>query len=425
MFEWLSLPRAAYIHIPFCERKCGYCDFNSYAGKEKYIEPYVDALVNEIRFNFWKMLRAFGSSIPLSELNFGSEGFSSFDMALRTVYFGGGTPSLLSAQQIGEIIDVLRHTFGLTPNCEITLEANPSSASALDWSEVKRFGINRVSVGLQSYNDRLLNVLGRIHTCRDFDYTTAALQRAGLENISCDLMIGLPTQSLADIHMSLEHVIKSGYRHISVYSLIIEPGTPFASLYGTDTPDGPPDSKSNLATSAALAVLPDETTERQQQHFVSDYLKDHGFSRYEVSNYAQEGSRSKHNIVYWDGLGYYGFGAGAHRFVGGIRSGSEINPLKYISNFSDSKVPTKLDYPIEEIISRRAAMSEFFVLGLRKTDGVSRQEFVHRFGCDIPLNLRVKLDELRGKGLLIAEAGGWRLSDFGLDVANIVWEEFL
>lgn len=394
--------RGAYVHIPFCAAKCGYCDFNSYAGQESLRGAYVRALIEEIRLKSELAAATGRPQIPLD-----------------TLYFGGGTPSLLELDELEAILDAFRRYMPLAPDAELTFELNPGTVSADYFPRLHALGVNRLSMGLQAAQSRLLTKLGRIHSYEQFASMTEAATEAGFTNRSCDLMLGLPGQTLADVEETLRVLEPYDYPHLSVYSLIIEEGTPFARLYGEGGP--------------GRSELPDEEAEREQHHFVRSYLADRGYTHYEISNYGRPGFFSRHNLLYWAAEPYYGFGAGAHSYIDGQRRGSLLQPAAYIRAMEELREAGEERrqalfgeaFPLEELISPEEARKELFLLGFRRLAGVSREEYRRRFGEPVPEVFEEKLHSLTARGLLCETEEGWRLTDLGDDLANQIFMEFV
>lgn len=365
-----------YVHIPFCVKKCDYCDFVSFACKEDVQKAYYYALKNQIDI----------------------KAESTGKIPVDSVFFGGGTPSLVKAEYIVGILDKLRERFSFAKDTEITIEMNPNSASFEKIREYKEAGINRVSIGLQSANDEELKTLSRVHDYKSFLRTFDNVRKAGFENVNVDIMSALPGQSLLSYMDTLKKVITLKPEHISAYSLIIEENTPFYERYS----DG--------------RGLPDEDTEREMYYETKRFLKEKGYLRYEISNYAKEGYECRHNLGYWTGKDYLGFG---------IAAASLYNGSRY-SMHSDLDAFIKGDLHEEEtILSKKDRMEEFMYLGLRMMKGVSKAEFVERFGILIEEVYGEQIAMLKLKGLMKEREGRLFLTDKGVDVSNMCMAEFL
>lgn len=369
-----------YIHIPFCLRKCSYCDFLSGPRTAEQREKYVQALLREIRAQ---------EDCPRGT-------------HADTVFFGGGTPSVLSADQILRILQALRETFSILPDAEISLEMNPGTADEKKLHALKKAGINRLSLGVQSMHDDELALLGRIHTAEEAREAFGTARAAGFENINIDLMSALPGQTFETWADSLRQAVEWKPEHISAYSLIIEPGTPFSTLF----------------EAGKLPPLPDEETDRKMYHFTRDFLAQSGYARYEISNYALPGRECRHNSGYWTGHPYLGFGIGAASFVNGTRFSNTTDFNTYIQEGSSIR---------EDIhtLSQQEKMEEFMFLGLRMTAGVSAADFYARFGKSLE---EVYGDVIRRhlrQGLMEPAGDGFCLTERGTDVSNYVMADYL
>ena len=366
-----------YVHIPFCKSKCGYCDFNSYSGKEECIAPYFCALNREIRDMAKK-----------------------YPLAVDTIYFGGGTPSFVEPKHIIETLENICDQYSVSDDCEITMECNPGT---IDFEGLKRLcnaGINRISMGLQSADNRLLKTLGRIHTFEDFGRCFDDARKAGFDNISLDLMYGLPDQTMENWRDTLKRVADFEPEHISCYSLKVEEGTSFASQ------------KLNLPDDDAAADMYDMAVE---------YLADRGYDRYEISNFAKSGRESKHNLKYWKCDDFLGFGAGAYSCVHGVRFANCGDIDEYIDSvdtWSDARC-------FEEELSEFDKMSEFVFLGLRCKDGISEKEFEKRFGKKIDQVFGNEVKKYTDSGFLLREKDRIRFSDEGFFVSNTILADFV
>ena len=369
-----------YVHIPFCKQKCYYCDFISYCNKDDKIEPYIKTLIKEIEMQNIK-----------SNIN--------------TIYIGGGTPSYIDSKYITEIMDKIKKK-NVIENVEITIEVNPGTVTRGKLEDYKNSGINRLSIGLQTANNKLLKQIGRIHNYEEFLETYKIAREVGFNNINVDLILGLPNQRIQDLKNSLDEVIKLSPEHISVYSLIIEDGTPIK----TQIENG-------------KLQLPDEETERNMYWYVKNTLELNGYKHYEISNFAQKGYESKHNMNCWNQDEYIGFGISAHSYRNITRYSNTDNINEYIRNIkSDSPEKNRI---IHEVQKLEDTEKEFMLLGLRKIDGVSISEFKDRFG-DNPIYLyRNELKKLSDENLIKVDENNIKLTNKGIDLANIVWEEFV
>ena len=367
-----------YLHIPFCVRKCAYCDFVSFA-EGCVPEGYVEALLTELE------LVARGGGYP-----------AAFD----TVFFGGGTPSLLSGAQMKTILDALRVHFAIRADAEISMECNPGTVSPEKLAAYRVAGINRLSIGLQSTHDVLLNEIGRIHHFAQFLETLSSARAAGFDNINVDLMHGLPNQTLEQYLDSLKTVCDLGVQHISAYSLILEEHTP---LY--------------FRVEKGEVALPDEDTVADMQDAGIEYLEQRGYHRYEISNFAQDGFECRHNRNYWDNGEYLGFGIAAHAAV---RQGRWTRFANVDSLDEYYRLLARGKRPLAETIrlTQRDEMFECVMLGLRLVRGVERARFFARFELDIAEAYPLAMEKLRKRGWVIETEQAIALNSKGLDLQN-------
>lgn len=380
-----------YIHIPFCIQKCYYCDFVSFVNKESYIKKYVQTLKNEL------------DSYDLSKYN------------ITTIYIGGGTPSVVSSGEIKNILDKIREKIKGNStkweDIEITIEVNPGTVDKQKLEDYIRFGINRLSIGLQSANNELLKEIGRIHTFEQFLTTYNLAREVGFENINVDLMIGLPKQRVEDIKNTLNKVIKLNPTHISVYSLIVEEGTRIEELLNSNK-----------------LKLPDEELERQMYWYVKNTLELNGYNHYEISNFSKQEKKSKHNMNCWEQKEYIGLGCAAYSYLNDIRYGNTNNIEKYL-DVQDFKNKEELEKNkiriIDEVQSLEDKEKEYMLLGLRKIEGVSIQRFKEKYVQNPIFLFKEELEKLVNEELLVIDGDYIRLTNKGLDLANIVWEEFV
>ena len=381
-----------YLHIPFCKKKCYYCDFISYCNEEKNINTYIECMQKEIEFK----------SLELNKFSKNNNEYFEID----TIYIGGGTPSFIDSKYISELLSSIKKFFNVKENCEITIEVNPDSASLEKLIEYKKSGINRISIGLQSTKDKLLKEIGRVHNFEQFKSSYNNIKNAGFNNINVDLMIGLPGQNIKDVNKSLEEVINLNLPHISVYSLILEEKTKLFKEF----------EQGNLS-------LPDEELERKMYWFVKEKLEEKGFVQYEISNYSKIGKESKHNLNCWNQNEYLGIGISAHSFFNNIRFSNTENLKEYINNIYNEDY--KNNQIIHEILSLEDRQKEFMILGLRKIEGVEIKKFKERF-CENPIFIfKNQINKLVLKNLIEIDGDFIKLTNKGLDFANIVWEEFI
>ena len=371
------MDRGLYIHIPFCKSKCLYCDFCSYSGMSGLMTDYSKALAGEIAE-------------------------AAVD-GIKSIFIGGGTPTYLSLEGWGIIGEAIGR-LNLMEGAEFTVEANPGTFDEEKLKALMDMGANRLSIGLQAVQDSHLKRLGRIHTYGEFlkGYRTA--RKLGFGNINVDLMFGLPGQSLEDWKESLKKITELDPEHISCYSLIIEEGTEFWRLFEEGS-----------------LQLPDEETERAMYRHTLEFLREKGYSQYEISNFSKPGKECRHNLIYWNLEEYIGCGAGAHSFVDGVRLSNPSGVEEYIG-FMEGGGPGK-----REVHENTAedTMEEFMFMGLRKTAGIGLPDFRERFGQDIYQVYGDVIRKFEGRGLLVAEGGRIRLTDKGVELSNSVMCEFI
>ena len=382
-----------YIHIPFCKSKCKYCDFISFANKEDILDEYIKWLKYEL--------------IQVGDGN-KSDYAGGLDklINLKTIYIGGGTPSFINSRYIKEILDEVNKHFKVDDNAEITLEMNPGTVNEKKIVEYKEAGINRLSIGLQSTHNKILKQIGRIHTYEDFLEAYNLARKIGFKNINVDLMLGLPEQSLEELVSSVEAIIKLNPEHISIYSLILEENT---ALYDE--------------VNSGKICLPDDELERKMYWKTKKMLEDAGYIHYEISNFAKKGYESRHNISCWNQEEYIGIGAAAHSYTNNIRYSNIDKIEEYINNF---KIGEELDNLIfHEKQDMESKMREYMILGLRKLDGISIKEFKSKFTENPIFKFKNELNKLVEEGLLVIDGDNIKLTNKGLDLANLVWEEFV
>lgn len=377
-----------YVHIPFCAKKCNYCDFYSLASGEDEKKAYVEALKREIR--------------EVSK-NVNDE------YRVYTIFFGGGTPSIIKAEYIKEILDEIKAGFKLYEDGffpEITIECNPKTVDMEKLLVYKEAGINRISLGLQSTDDDELRLLGRIHTYEDFLDSYDMVRKSGFTNVNIDLMSAIPKQKISTYERSLDELIKLNPEHISSYSLIIEEGTNFYKKYSENAP--------------LVMDLPSEDEDRAMYELTSFRLAEAGYKRYEISNYAKKGYHSRHNTSYWERVPYLGFGVGASSLFENERYDNVGNLKEYIKNAGISDVRRNITK-----LSLRDEMSEFMFLGLRLIDGISKQVFTKIFTFTVDEIFGDVVKKHINNELLIDNGDFLKLSDRGLDISNYVLSDFL
>ena len=371
-----------YIHIPFCRQKCFYCDFPSWAGREKYMEAYIGALCREIRQQGSLYVRQWGWP--------------------STIYIGGGTPSVLPEELLEQMLQQARDIFGHV--AEFTMECNPGTVDAAKLTLLHRYGVNRLSFGVQSFDDRLLRAIGRIHTAAQAAEAIALARASGFTNVSLDLMYGLPGQSLADLQASVAQALSLQPEHISIYGLQLEEGTAFAKMQEL----------------GKLHLPGDELTE-QMYDYMTQELPAHGYVRYEISNFARHGFASRHNLSYWQDVPYLGLGAAAHSYLDGIRYENVADIGTYIQQIKAGQLPRVPEEPA----TREIAMEEFAFLALRTATGISRARFQQRFGVCLDSIYGAVIGELVRQGALVSEGDCVHLTARGAKYGNLVFEKFL
>ena len=394
-----------YVHIPFCAKKCAYCDFLSFPGNMRMRREYTDKLLEEIRIQ------------------------SSFvrEYQVDTIFLGGGTPSVLDVTDITAIMGTLKEHYYIAPDAEITIEVNPGTVKMEGLVAYREAGINRVSMGLQSADDTELRYLGRIHTYDEFLKSFQRVRMAGFTNVNVDLISAIPGQTPESWRNTLKKTAMLKPEHISAYSLIVEEGTPFYDRYGghveMESYEMSPEERRRLM---ALPDLPDEDTEREMYYMTRNCLAEQGYERYEISNYARPGFECRHNVGYWTGTGYLGLGLGASSYLEGCRFHNTSDFQSYVSAHLDDEAEfcQALRQDMEQL-SVKSKMEEFMFLGLRLTRGVSVEGFITRFGQSIRNVYGGVIDTLEREGLLEHKNGYYRLTERGLDLSNYAMSLFL
>lgn len=372
-----------YIHIPFCKQKCYYCDFISFANSEKWQKQYIEILKQEIQEN---------RKLAINN-------------TVTTIYIGGGTPSYISSKHIVEILDILQKNYLIEKNAEITIEVNPGTVAKEKLEDYQKCGINRISIGLQSTNNQLLKEIGRIHTYEEFLKNYYLARECGFCNINVDLMLALPNQTEPMLQESLEKVIDLKPEHISIYSLIIEEGTILENL-----------------VKQGKRCLPDETIERKMYWKTKHMLEQNGYVHYEISNFSKPEKQSKHNLNCWEQKQYLGFGLSAHSYYHKTRYSNIEDFKQYMSNKEAFSSNTKIIHEVQNIEEEQ---KEYMMLGLRKIKGVSVSEFKNKFVQNPIYVFRKELDKLVKQELIEIDMDYIKLTNKGLDFANLVWEEFV
>jgi oxygen-independent coproporphyrinogen-3 oxidase len=392
-----------YFHIPFCAHRCAYCDFNTYAGQEETIPAFVEALSKEVEF--------VASSLSRSKA---AEGQG----RVHTIFFGGGTPSLLTPKQFEAIFQSIRHNFSLTVDAEITMEANPGTVSYQDLLELRKVGINRISYGVQSANTEELRMLERLHDFFDVIEAVGSARKAGFQNLKLDLIYGLPEQTLKTWQTTVNRILDFHPEHISAYALTLEHGTPFGRW-----------------AAKGILPLPDPDLAAEMYEWLSEVLEENGYVQYEISNWAKPNHECRHNLQYWRGLPYLAFGAGAHGYANGYRYSNVLRIKTYIDRLasSSSARPSTLQFPLTPATVNHHKqtlpddMSEFMMTGLRLTqEGVREAEFQERFGHSMGEVYEKEIEELFKLGLIENGAGGrLKITRRGRLLGNQVFMRFV
>lgn len=375
---------AVYVHIPFCAKHCAYCDFNTYVEKaqSRLVLDTVDALCQDIALTARSLSPTFVS----------------------TIFFGGGTPTFLNGAQLARILRTIQENFEVAPDAEISSEANPASSDAEKFAAMREAGFNRLSIGVQSFDDTLLVALDRFHTAGEAECALSAARAAGFDNLNLDLMFGLPKQNLPLWQATLERALTLQTEHLSLYALTLEPGTRFERLEAGGKLD-----------------LPDEDDELAMYEQAISTLTAAGYEHYEVSNFARRGFRAQHNLTYWHNEEYLGFGPGAVTYLNGVRWKRERLPLRYVQ-----KVRAGSDLSVEsECLDAEGTLGETMMLGLRLLDGLPLQRVRDRFGVEPLDRFAPQIADLTERGLLTLDADTLRLTHRGLLLANTVLSDFL
>ena len=372
-----------YIHIPFCVKKCSYCDFVSFCSDEKTWEQYTNAVVCEIE----------NKKIENPK-------------KVTTIYIGGGTPSLIPENYIVKIINTVKSRFKIEESAEITIEVNPGTVTEKKLVAYKNVGINRISIGLQSAEDRILKLIGRIHNYQTFLSTYNLTRNIGFENINVDLMLAIPTQTKEELLNTLNKVIELKPNHISLYSLIVEENTEIKK-----------------ALEVGKLEYVDEKVEREMYWKTKRILEKNGYNHYEISNFAKRGFESKHNMDCWNQEEYIGFGIAAHSYINNKRFSNISNLEEYIKNINEENFEKNIE--LHENQTKQDKMKEYMMIGLRKIDGISISEFERRFRISPLFYFRFEIDKLVKENLLEVDLDYIKLTKKGLDFANIVFEEFI
>ncbi len=384
-------PLAIYLHVPFCTTKCTYCAFNTYVNLEAWVEPFVGALIREVEI--------VGRSQP--------------DQQVGTIFFGGGTPSLLTPQQFARILAALRGSFHVADDAEITLEANPNDLNRDYLRALRQLGLNRISIGMQSANENELVLFRRRHDNDAVVRAVSAARAGGFDNLNLDLIYGFPHQTLDSWRTSLQQMLALRPEHVSLYALGLEEGTSM-----------------KIWVERGRLPAPDDDLAADMYELASDLLAQHGYEQYEISNWARPGRQCRHNLQYWYNEPYVGVGPGAHGYAGGVRYSTILSPQRYVKALNEAKGSYPFPYTPATaeavVVDRTAEISETLIMGMRLTqEGIPRAGFRKRFGVDL---LDVHGDVIRrfaGLGLLSVDDECIRLTDAGRLVSNVIFREFV
>lgn len=371
-----------YIHIPFCTKKCGYCDFYSVTWNEFQEHTYIQAAINEIK-----------SYSALAN-----------EFVVDSIFIGGGTPSIINPRNLENIISTIKSIFTVEDDCEISMEANPNSLTD-NLRTYREIGINRLSIGIQSLNDTILNKIGRIHNSKE---ALEAIDRAksfGFDNINVDVMFNIPGQTIDDINDTINQLINKDIKHISFYSLKLEEGTPMYSL-----------------EQIKEIIMPDEDIERDMYYAGRDIMEKHNLIQYEISNFAIKGYECKHNLKYWNQDEYIGIGPSAHSFLGSMRFNNPSDLMAYTMNGDDDGI---FERNIQEVMNKEGLIFEYIMLRLRLTEGLKFADFKNKFSIDFKERYAEQIDNLTKNSLIELDADAAYLTKRGMDISNYVFSQFL
>ncbi len=378
-----------YIHIPFCVKKCGYCDFDSYLYEENMADRYVDALKKEIYIHL--------NDSPI------------IDSKIMSIFFGGGTPTILKIRQLTDILKLCRDSFSLSGDCEITIEANPGTITQNGLVSLRKQGFNRLSLGIQSFSNRLLKEIGRVHNTDDIYRSISWARREGFRNISFDLIFGLPGQTMNEWKDTLLKAIDLKPMHLSTYNLTIEEGTPFYYEFKN-----------------GRLPLPPEDVQVEMYETGIQILKDADFEHYEISSFARPGWRCRHNQIYWRNKEYLGIGAGAASYIDGYRYRNKGNPEDYIEDVTAGKLPLEGEtLKNETLIDKKRIMGEYIMLGLRMLDGINLNRFEEYFGIRALDVYHSVIPRLIKERFLLLEDNSLKLTHHGIIFSDQVFQDFL
>lgn len=370
-----------YFHIPFCEQKCLYCDFTSFVCSRETISKYISCLIKEVQLkqNLWE-------EIPVD-----------------TIFVGGGTPSILDPDEIYKLGEVIKF-FNLSKDVEFTVESNPNSLTGEKLKAFKDIGVNRVSTGVQSTNEKLLKSIGRIHNLDQVYKAVENIKSAGIDNINLDFMMALPNESLKDVKENLKHIEVLNPSHISYYSLIIEEGTPMEKIYSSNP-----------------SLFPDESEDRKMYHNIVNSLKHMGYHQYEISNFAKEGMECRHNLKYWNLEDYLGFGLSSHSNISNERFWNTHDLNKYIEMTETGVLPEEE----REVLTLKDRMNEFTIMGLRLNKGVDGEVFKEKFEKDFADYYKKEIQDMLSEKLCTFDGRYLKTTTYGKDILNVVELTFI
>ncbi len=372
-----------YIHVPFCKKKCNYCDFYSVKWDDEWENKYIEAVINEIK---------------------GYKNMLGNKYSVDTIYFGGGTPTIIKPSNLKKILDSISIVAHVDKHAEISMEANPNTLTDENLKQYKESGINRLSIGIQSLNDEILKNIGRIHNSTDAIDAINRAMKHGFENINADAMFNIPGQTTLDIEDTLSKIMERGVKHISFYSLKLEKGTPMYTM-----------EQKNLIT------MPDEDEERNMYYKGRIVMEKSNLFQYEISNFAMMGFECKHNLKYWNQEEYIGIGPSAHSFMNSIRYSNPSDLELYCKNIEENN----LDRIIQEEMNERELLFEYIMLRLRLTEGLDADEFKRKFNMAFNEKYKRQIKYLTDNKLIEQNGNIVKLTERGMDISNYVFEEFM
>lgn len=370
-----------YIHVPFCSKKCGYCDFYSIKWNNMQEKQYIQSAIREIK-GYYGLTGKF---------------------IVDTIFIGGGTPSIIQGENLGSLIDNIKKILPVEEGAEVTIEANPNTLTRENLNEFRKIGINRLSIGIQSLNDNILKKIGRIHNSQEALEGIDMARSQGFENINADVMFNIPGQTLEDIDSTISKLIEKDIKHISFYSLKLEEGTPMYTMEENKE-----------------IIMPEEDLEREMYYLGRNIMEKHNLFQYEISNFAVKDYESRHNLKYWNQEEYIGIGPSAHSFLGNIRFNNYPDLTKYILGGQDQI----FDRNLQEIMSKEDLIFEYIILRLRLNEGINFNDFKKKFSIDFKDEYKDQIDYLLKNDLVILKDENVRLTNKGMDLSNYVFQKF-